>query len=364
MKTGFLIVAVFSFVLAGILSAAGLRDEEPNIVNARLETRSAAAGLEKEFRALLNQQMEPAWVGYTVPATPHHTPAGCLDFSDDSSGCCRGRCALEGTTCGPVAGSGVVQLEGSSRLRVLLRMEGKQVVRIRSDSGDCQLDAGGLPFIWFTEVRPEQSVALLSSFAASTDFDSRSTRRLGRRALAALALHRDGAADRALEGFVAPERPESLRAEAAFWLGAARANAGLSSLRRMSREDPSARVREKVAFALSRSSEPEALDEMMHMARNDSDGHVRGQALFWLAHKAGTKAAGAITEAIENDPETAVKRRAVFALSRLPKDEGVPLLIQVARTNKNPAVRKQAVFWLGQSNDPRALAFFEEILTR
>jgi hypothetical protein len=42
----------------------------------------------------------------------------------------------------------------------------------------------------------------------------------------------------------------------------------------------------------------------------------------------------------------------------------VPLLIDQARNNKNPAVRKQAMFWLGQSKDPRALKFFEEILTR
>lgn len=42
--------------------------------------------------------------------------------------------------------------------------------------------------------------------------------------------------------------------------------------------------------------------------------------------------------------------------------EGVSLLIQQARTNKNPAVRKQAMFWPGQSKDPRALKFFEEVL--
>jgi hypothetical protein len=40
----------------------------------------------------------------------------------------------------------------------------------------------------------------------------------------------------------------------------------------------------------------------------------------------------------------------------------VPLLINVAKTNKNPAVRKQAIFWLGQSKDPRALDYLEEIL--
>ena len=72
----------------------------------------------------------------------------------------------------------------------------------------------------------------------------------------------------------------------------------------------------------------------------------------------------AITERIEQDPDTDVKKKAVFALSQLPREEGVPLLINVARTNANPAVRKQAMFWLGQSKDPRALAFFEEVLTR
>jgi HEAT repeat protein len=103
---------------------------------------------------------------------------------------------------------------------------------------------------------------------------------------------------------------------------------------------------------------------MIQVAKTDRSTHVRGQALFWLAHKAGQKAAAAITEAIENDPDTDVKKRAVFALQQLPPDEGVPLLIQVARANKNPAVRKQAMFWLGQSNDPRAVRFFEEVLLR
>ncbi len=92
--------------------------------------------------------------------------------------------------------------------------------------------------------------------------------------------------------------------------------------------------------------------------------HVRSQALFWLADRAGQQAIAAITDAIQNDPDTKVKRQAVFALSRLPQDEGIPKLIEVARTQKNPEVRKQAFFWLGQSHDPRAIAFFESVLSR
>ena len=114
------------------------------------------------------------------------------------------------------------------------------------------------------------------------------------------------------------------------------------------------------ALAMHRS--PAALDRLLIAARDGATTHVRGQALFWLAQRAGEQAVGAISDAIANDPETEVKRRAVFALSQLPRGDGVPLLIQVARTHTNPAVRKQAMFWLGQSRDPRALQFFQEIL--
>ncbi len=58
-----------------------------------------------------------------------------------------------------------------------------------------------------------------------------------------------------------------------------------------------------------------------------------------------------------------MKKKAVFALSQLPKEQGTPKLIQVARMNRNREIRKDAIFWLGQSNDPRALDFFEEVLT-
>jgi hypothetical protein len=37
-------------------------------------------------------------------------------------------------------------------------------------------------------------------------------------------------------------------------------------------------------------------------------------------------------------------------------------LIGVAKNHKSYEVRKQAMFWLGQSHDPRALAFFEDVL--
>jgi HEAT repeat protein len=89
-----------------------------------------------------------------------------------------------------------------------------------------------------------------------------------------------------------------------------------------------------------------------------------GKALFWIAQKAGKRATGALTDAIQNDPETDLKKKAVFALSQLPKDEGIPQLIHVADTNSNLTVRKEAFFWLGESQDPRALAYLKQVLKR
>jgi hypothetical protein len=124
------------------------------------------------------------------------------------------------------------------------------------------------------------------------------------------------------------------------------------------------RLADGSAAALAMHAEPSALEALVTIARSGTTTRAKGQALFWLAQRAGDRAVGAISEALDRDPDTDVKKRAVFALSQLPKDEGVPRLIDVARSHSNPAVRKQAMFWLGQSRDPRALAFFESILLR
>jgi HEAT repeat protein len=246
---------------------------------------------------------------------------------------------------------------------VLLRAADHRIGRVRIFTEDCAVDAGGLRVMWLADVKPAESVALLASLVTAANFDDRDSRTLAEGALAAIAMHANPAADRAFESFIAPAQPEKLRKDTAFWLGSARGAHGLALLERMAKSDPSSSVRNQVTFAFYVSREPRATDDLIRMAHDDESRHVRGQALFWLAQKAGHRAAGTITDAIENDPDTSTKRSAVFALSQLPKDEGVPLLIQVARTNKNPAVRKQAIFWLGQSGDPRALAFFEQVLS-
>lgn len=252
----------------------------------------------------------------------------------------------------------------AARLLVLFRVTDRSVGKIRVFTDDCELDAGGLKVHWLNEVKPGESVALLESYVGGSGTETPGGPRKSDSAITAIALHAGPAADPALQRFTEPGRPPAVRKTTAFWLGNVRGQNGYEVLRRMVREDPSDQVREQCIFALHVSKVPEALNAILEIARSDKNAHVRGQALFWLSQKAGDKAIQAIADAIENDPETDVKKQAVFALSQLPKDDGVPKLIQVARVNRNQEVRKDAMFWLGQSGDARALAFFEEVLTR
>jgi len=340
-----------------------------NIINAKLETRAVSGAFGDTFRALQAQADKPEWLGYDVPEIPGDRTMCCGNYSDGDYRCGTCRLEYEGGSYmsrdhDSRASGGTVHLEGSRQLIVLIRFEGKQVTKIRQASEDCTLDVGGLPFVWLTGVKPAESVALLSDFVRSSSLEDHGEHAIGQGALSAIAMHDDPSADRAFASFVAPDQSEALRKHASFWLGAARGKAGVLLLEKMAKSDPSTEVRSQVTFALSVSHEPEALPEMIRMAKDDESTHVRGQALFWLAHKAGEKAVSTIQSAIENDPDTEVKKKAVFALSQLPKDEGVPKLIEVAKNNHNREVRKQAMFWLGESNDPRALAFFEQVLSQ
>ena len=245
-----------------------------------------------------------AWVSYRVPMIGQRRMC-CFDSAAQAATGCCGRCQLErgdgivlSDTEPPPPAASRIVVEPPSEMRVFVRVEDGAVSRIRTFSLDCDVDAGGATVATLENVGVNDSVAWLATMVALASDTTDSRNRLQMSALSALALH-PGAA---------------------------------------------------------------AADRLVAFARDDGRARVRGQALFWLAERAGREAVRTIGNAIDADPELEVKRRAVFALSRLPRAEGVPLLMQLARTHRLPEIRRQAIFWLGQSKDPRAVDFFEQIL--
>jgi hypothetical protein len=106
--------------------------------------------------------------------------------------------------------------------------------------------------------------------------------------------------------------------------------------------------------------------DLLRLAKNTRVSHrARRSAVFWLGQAAGEAATKGLSDLVEDRTgDREVREQAVFALSQRPHDEGVPALIRIARENPDPELRKKAIFWLGQSDDPRALALFEELLTK
>lgn len=129
----------------------------------------------------------------------------------------------------------------------------------------------------------------------------------------------------------------------------------------VSRSD--ARPADKLVFAATIAN-AESWPALLRVARNrELAQNPRNSAIFWLAQKAGEKATQGLTSLIGDDSEELeVRKTAVFALSQIKTDETLDQLMRIARTNPEPEIRKNAMFWLGQSRDPRVLAFFEEIL--
>lgn len=360
---------MMSFAVAAVTLATQAQSQTPSAPkteNAKVEQRAVAGRFAQTVDAWAKSADHAQWLAYSVPAVSGDRQVCCGNGNwNDNSGNC-GPCRLEGSDHGNSINlrGDKVKLEGPQSLLVLLRADARKIGKIRVVSEDCTIDAGGLQVIWLTGVNPAESVRYLETIVDTKEFDERGGNRLSHGALTAIALTGDPSADNAIANFTAPDKPEGMRKEASFWAGEARGAAGLVLLKRMAKSDPSSEVRAHVTFALSISRENDAVDEMIRMAHEDASTHVRGQALFWLAQKAGKKASSTITGAIDNDPDTEVKKKAVFALSQMPKDQGVPKLIEVAQNNRNAEVRKQAMFWLGQSNDPRALDFFEKVLSK
>lgn len=289
---------------AGFAQAPG--STHPSILNGRLDSQAAGPNLTATFQRLVAAQGEPAWIGYSVPTVNDSNRRLCCSgdtWISDGVVISNGRIAA----CGLEPGDRAVRTpEGQPGARPgPIHLEGPDTMLV----------------LYRVESAAVQRVRV---FSPDCELD---------------------AGGRGIHWLDGVSAGESIKLLTSLISGADRVRSGAMAALAMHRDEV-------------------AVPALLTLAKQDPSGRVRGDALFWLAQTAGRKVAGEITAAIDNDPDTDVKKRAVFALSQLPKDEGVPLLITVAKTNRNPAVRKQAMFWLGQSKDPRALQFFEQILTR
>lgn len=126
-------------------------------------------------------------------------------------------------------------------------------------------------------------------------------------------------------------------------------------------EDPSLRLSSSAVNAIAMHSDPAADAAIDRFLAPTQPRELRLRAVGALRTR-GQHGIEILKRLIANDPDQRIRERALSTLGSMPDGQGVPLLIELAKTGSTPDVRKQAMRSLQNTRDPRALAFFEQVL--
>lgn len=134
------------------LSAKSVCAQQPNIVHAQLKSISAADDLPEQIEAV-ERTRNPAWIGYSILTNePFHSaadPSETLYLEQPES--YRRYASKYAAT--------------SDRVNILMRIADGQIQQLRLTDPRRTLDAGGLAFVWISNVPAQDSVHLLKSIA-------------------------------------------------------------------------------------------------------------------------------------------------------------------------------------------------------
>lgn len=233
------------------------------IVNAVVERRASSGDVARDVQEVVSRA-RPSWIAYRVPLRRQ------TDGSVRAVDTCCGRC----------------RLEPPSDLVVLARVQSGRVGELRSMTVDCDVDAGGMPLVWFDQVSPESSVAWLAALVSTPPSESP---RIADAALAAIGHHSGTAASAALVR-ISQTGPPRHRGTALTWLARQAAAEALPAIDAALQKDPDTEVKKQAVFALSRFPNQEGVPKLIDVARTHANAEVRRQAMFWLGESKDPRA--------------------------------------------------------------------------
>jgi len=253
------------------LCSAPAQDWQPNVTNARLETRAFSGNLSAQLKS-----DRPVWFGYAEKSA--------------RAGYGECHCNLEGRWSNR-QDSGRIHLEPVSAVAILVRVSAAGVEKIQVYPLSCQIDAGGMQLIWLAGVPAETSLAFLETHARSDTHPDG--------ALLAISLHGDARADAILIHFARAGESAKIREQALFWLAQKAGERAAATIENAIRDDPDTEVRKQAVFALSQMPPDEGVPRLIEVARNQRNPEVRKQAFFWLGQSRDSRALEFIERVLE-----------------------------------------------------------------
>jgi hypothetical protein len=115
--------------------------------------------------------------------------------------------------------------------------------------------------------------------------------------------------------------------------------------------------------AAALSDAPDTSPDLVSLVRDaNAPLDARKQALFWAGNT--SLATRELVDLYDGLAPFSLREHFVFVISQRRDDAAVDKLIDVARRDANLEIRKRAMYWLGQTQDPRAVKFLRDLVTR
>ena len=161
---------------------------------------------------------------------------------------------------------------------------------------------------------------------------------------------------------------EDARLQAIQWLDDRADESFIDELVKLYQSDKSLKVRKQILFSLSQIASdgtrflaPMAVGGVGQKVLTTSPAEWRASDSE-ARSKSREKAAKALLQMYDSESDEAMKSQFLFAFSQSKSKEALQKLIQVAKNDSSIKMRTRAVSYLGQSRDPEAVKFLEELL--
>jgi HEAT repeat protein len=245
-------------------------------------------------------------------------------------------------------------------LHALSEMEGAQararlveVARNPSEPQQLRLSA----IHWLGE-RDDSAFADLSQI-----YDSDRSQQVRAQILHSFSEMRDPRASQKLVEVARTSDDVQLRASAIHLLGERGTDAVVDELVRIYEADQPTQIKMQILHSFSEMENARARAKLMEVARGGSDMQLRSAAIRWLIDEGDTpQTVDLLVGLYDSEKNDQVRSSILHSLSESRQKGALRKLMDVARRDPSIEMRKMAIHWIGESKDPEALRFLEEIL--
>jgi HEAT repeat protein len=211
---------------------------------------------------------------------------------------------------------------------------------------------------WLGQTRSDRAVTLLEDILKNSTNDE-----IKNKAIFALSQHQSARAGQILRDFAERESEnEELREQAIFWLGQKHSEDNANYLKSLYGRVKKDALKEKIIFSLSQQRGNG--EWVMNIALDPKESiEMRKQALFWAGQNGGVSI-DAFSALYDKMTDQEIKEQLIFVFSQKRDAKALDKLFSIAKNDKDKEMRSKAVFWIGQSKDPRAVKFIEDLISK